>query len=129
MYFKNFSILILKNNFRVAVRFQCLLQIPVHPSAATFEPVDLYSHLQIDRPMKPVFVQIRGIMAVDRSRSRIGLRDTFKFIHIGTPLNPERAKRSEEHTSELQSRGHLVCRLLLEKKKADITSNVPELSD
>src|SRR5437870_13782088 len=28
-----------------------------------------------------------------------------------------RWKRSEEHTSELQSRGHLVCRLLLEKKK------------
>src|SRR5690625_7427336 len=28
-----------------------------------------------------------------------------------------RLKRSEEHTSELQSRGHLVCRLLLEKKK------------
>src|SRR5207253_10029408 len=27
-------------------------------------------------------------------------------------------ERSEEHTSELQSRGHLVCRLLLEKKKA-----------
>src|SRR5690625_6852902 len=26
------------------------------------------------------------------------------------------AQRSEEHTSELQSRGHLVCRLLLEKK-------------
>src|SRR5690625_6311187 len=30
--------------------------------------------------------------------------------------------RSEEHTSELQSRGHLVCRLLLEKKK-EITTN------
>src|SRR5437870_9486073 len=29
----------------------------------------------------------------------------------------DRACRSEEHTSELQSRGHLVCRLLLEKKK------------
>src|SRR5437870_8562916 len=28
-------------------------------------------------------------------------------------------KRSEEHTSELQSRGHLVCRLLLEKKKKE----------
>src|SRR5439155_4664111 len=28
-----------------------------------------------------------------------------------------RSRRSEEHTSELQSRGHLVCRLLLEKKK------------
>src|SRR5437870_10304074 len=33
--------------------------------------------------------------------------------------------RSEEHTSELQSRGHLVCRLLLEKKKKnkDINSD------
>src|SRR5690625_870870 len=30
----------------------------------------------------------------------------------------EQAERSEEHTSELQSRGHLVCRLLLEKKKS-----------
>src|SRR5437870_10880000 len=29
----------------------------------------------------------------------------------------DRRHRSEEHTSELQSRGHLVCRLLLEKKK------------
>src|SRR5439155_5957221 len=29
------------------------------------------------------------------------------------------ALRSEEHTSELQSRGHLVCRLLLEKKKSE----------
>src|SRR3989442_7525326 len=33
-------------------------------------------------------------------------------------------KRSEEHTSELQSRPHLVCRLLLEKKKR-YASNVP----
>src|SRR5439155_24047424 len=30
---------------------------------------------------------------------------------------PPTKTRSEEHTSELQSRGHLVCRLLLEKKK------------
>src|SRR5437660_9001807 len=30
---------------------------------------------------------------------------------------PQHRERSEEHTSELQSRGHLVCRLLLEKKK------------
>src|SRR5690625_5889944 len=31
--------------------------------------------------------------------------------------------RSEEHTSELQSRGHLVCRLLLEKKKTALAHN------
>src|SRR3712207_7496477 len=35
----------------------------------------------------------------------------------------EVASRSEEHTFELQSRQYLVCRLLLEKKKNDLTSN------
>src|SRR5207253_10894506 len=39
------------------------------------------------------------------------LRDVA--AHLGA------APRSEEHTSELQSRGHLVCRLLLEKKNFD----------
>src|SRR2546422_6872286 len=34
------------------------------------------------------------------------------------PRDPQRVQRSEEHTSELQSRLHLVCRLLLEKKNA-----------
>src|SRR2546422_4008176 len=36
------------------------------------------------------------------------------------------ADRSEEHTSELQSRLHLVCRLLLEKKKKSSSSNTSE---
>src|SRR5437870_13898240 len=40
----------------------------------------------------------------------------FYAIAKGT-LTPVDSTRSEEHTSELQSRGHLVCRLLLEKKK------------
>src|SRR3989442_14049275 len=35
----------------------------------------------------------------------------------GCGCAPRRERRSEEHTSELQSRPHLVCRLLLEKKK------------
>src|SRR5437870_8580986 len=35
-------------------------------------------------------------------------------------LPPSPDTRSEEHTSELQSRGHLVCRLLLEKKKVSL---------
>src|SRR5205823_8730353 len=38
-----------------------------------------------------------------------------------------RAARSEEHTSELQSLAYLVCRLLLEKKKAFIGFRVPEV--
>src|SRR5436190_8320351 len=36
---------------------------------------------------------------------------------IGKPFHIQYAKRSEEHTSELQSHSDLVCRLLLEKKK------------
>src|SRR2546422_3066860 len=39
-------------------------------------------------------------------------RGTVRLLHAGVP-----PRRSEEHTSELQSRLHLVCRLLLEKKK------------
>src|SRR2546422_10219226 len=37
-----------------------------------------------------------------------------------------RRERSEEHTSELQSRLHLVCRLLLEKKKKKIKSIITD---
>src|SRR5690554_6809279 len=41
---------------------------------------------------------------------------TWKIIEFTTPVNVSAGNRSEEHTSELQSRPHLVCRLLLEKK-------------
>src|SRR5205809_2769813 len=46
-----------------------------------------------------------------------------RFNKAGVPCGP----RSEEHTSELQSRLHLVCRLLLEKKKDTIqaTAQIP----
>src|SRR3712207_7719839 len=40
-------------------------------------------------------------------------------------LRPSSAMRSEEHTSELQSRQYLVCRLLLEKKKVRSDSHPP----
>src|SRR5258708_26081172 len=41
--------------------------------------------------------------------------------HTAPELRIERGVRSEEHTSELQSPDHLVCRLLLEKKKNNKT--------
>src|SRR5688572_31912929 len=51
------------------------------------------------------------------------------FLKIGrlhNHLNLRRDRRSEEHTSELQSQSNLVCRLLLEKKKKKlITINPP----
>src|SRR3712207_7220227 len=45
-----------------------------------------------------------------------------------SPFAEERADRSEEHTSELQSRQYLVCRLLLEKKKTQILSLLVSLA-
>src|SRR2546422_3113131 len=62
--------------------------------------------------------------------SCIPLTNPFAKVEKGTACPTEaitrpderigiRAMRSEEHTSELQSRLHLVCRLLLEKKKTD----------
>src|SRR5690625_6154652 len=57
----------------------------------------------------PAFIAGRQVIGPDGAgdeRAQAGLTaDEFPNI------------RSEEHTSELQSRGHLVCRLLLEKKK------------
>src|SRR5439155_16286847 len=63
-------------------------------------------------------VLVRGELMVDivlhQARERAELREIaaeeLQLVHLGK-------RRSEEHTSELQSRGHLVCRLLLEKKK------------
>src|SRR5258705_8193773 len=44
--------------------------------------------------------------------------EAFKF-----PIRSRLFSRSEEHTSELQSLRHLVCRLLLEKKKKKLANN------
>src|SRR5436309_8961462 len=75
----------------------------------------------------------RGIWLLvnGRLQGRIGLPRRTSFRH--RPRRPEghRGRRSEEHTSELQSRENLVCRLLLEKKKTtifdstDLTSRTP----
>src|SRR5436305_6962103 len=48
-----------------------------------------------------------------QTRLQVRLREQFRRI---SRLFDSRMGRSEEHTSELQSRPHLVCRLLLEKK-------------
>src|SRR2546422_7790463 len=53
-----------------------------------------------------------------RAISRIRFESSSFKLNLALRELPDfRAVRSEEHTSELQSRLHLVCRLLLEKKK------------
>src|SRR2546429_6091674 len=52
-----------------------------------------------------------------RSVEEIVQRDAWRVDEVGRCASSDAGMRSEEHTSELQSRLHLVCRLLLEKKK------------
>src|SRR3712207_9009665 len=55
--------------------------------------------------------------AFDGIETIVKNRQGDKTIGFGTDSKNEADSRSEEHTSELQSRQYLVCRLLLEKKK------------
>src|SRR5690625_5593869 len=59
-------------------------------------------------------IQFRVSWVDDQGQTRVNR--AFRVQH-NSALGPYKGGRSEEHTSELQSRGHLVCRLLLEKKK------------
>src|SRR5947209_19484444 len=52
-----------------------------------------------------------------RLADRLGLGRLRAVNRVGQHQQPGEGARSEEHTSELQSRQYLVCRLLLEKKK------------
>src|SRR5438552_14468516 len=66
-----------------------------------------------------------------RSPDRVAVADDVLVVHQVRParnadsLERQRLdQRSEEHTSELQSPDHLVCRLLLEKKKKKTTKTI-----
>src|SRR5690625_6157737 len=82
----------------------------------------------------PAFNDIAAALHTDRTQVGYTLTSYFLGIGVGQilfgPLSDRYGRkwptiiglivfaRSEEHTSELQSRGHVVCRLLLEKKNA-----------
>src|SRR5690625_5839012 len=59
------------------------------------------------------FVTMRGGVLSEK----LAQMTHISLLHNDTEMLPALLDRSEEHTSELQSRGHLVCRLLLEKQK------------
>src|SRR3712207_8176047 len=75
-------------------------------------------------PYTTLFRSRHGVLVTQRRAQQrltrhVGLRDDLE----GAPVSGARQiahERSEEHTSELQSRQYLVCRLLLEKKKNNI---------
>src|SRR5258708_13590183 len=66
-----------------------------------------------------IYHSYRGLPSTRRSRqARPTVPAPYQFPR-STRLLPLIPERSEEHTSELQSPDHLVCRLLLEKKKTN----------
>src|ERR1035437_10797207 len=85
----------------------------VFTSRAMFLVFLVFFFLMIRRPPRSTLFPYTTLF-----RSRRGTMDQWgRQIHASASLRP----RSEEHTSELQSRQYLVCRLLLEKKKTHYT--------
>src|SRR5690625_5440916 len=100
---------------------------------------DLVVILQIHRFLQegkefPTLAEISNSLTINEQNCAIILRKLIQneLLVIQSKVNEQnqlsevysleplwKKLRSEEHTSELQSRGHLVCRLLLEKKKRD----------
>src|SRR3712207_8329504 len=72
-------------------------------------------------PARPRRVRGVGVRPTGRpaaSAAPAGRRDVAAAAPSGRAARSRPRSRSEEHTSELQSRQYLVCRLLLEKKKS-----------
>src|SRR5690625_6045825 len=64
---------------------------------------------------QPILDVLHPLLADSKRVLEVGSGTGQHAVHFAPAL--PWLERSEEHTSELQSRGHLVCRLLLEKKK------------
>src|SRR5690625_5706517 len=95
---------------------------PVLPSFPTRRSSDLssavYRHRALLLKDLCVFSASPHIATIPRPNIAARQSSSIENRQLKTDTPP----RSEEHTSELQSRGHLVCRLLLEKKKTQETS-------
>src|SRR3989449_7229168 len=71
----------------------------------------------ITQPGFPVATTCGRAALSEASLGASTARDIAGSTSANNPALPQHCSRSEEHTSELQSRLHVVCRLLLEKKK------------
>src|SRR3712207_6629656 len=95
----------------------CGLDFPCHSSPDRLVLHSITGALTIDVVLTIIFVKIIGKLGVEK----LGI---YGFTNVnanaalfGSAAIGSLSHRSEEHTSELQSRQYLVCRLLLEKKK------------
>src|SRR5947209_10345278 len=101
--------------------------LPRPPTSTLFPYTTLFRSHRRGDPDRAVlwthrqFHQWRAV----RARDRCPLGHDLPEWRVGSaPSEPALRSRSEEHTSELQSRQYLVCRLLLEKKKNKINDTI-----
>src|SRR5690554_7507657 len=93
--------------------------IPPPPRSTLFPYTTLFRSKVIKKVVPSASFDSKDISPFNKSKY---LKTMFSpkpvpSIFVTLPALKNRVNRSEEHTSELQSRPHLVCRLLLEKKK------------
>src|SRR5690625_897031 len=110
MRFANF---ICETNAACTVNASLCIQDDAGTETHSFRPVYLFNCKTA--AFRPIFVGLNlewtlACLITDRAVQRVVDQQKFQRVFLGT------SHRSEEHTSELQSRGHLVCRLLLERK-------------
>src|SRR2546430_9944775 len=92
----------------------------------------------IRRPPRSTLFPYTTLFRSHPYRAALGGARSFFREYRNPPSHPPRTpneaavtlrKRSEEHTSELQSQSNLVCRLLLEKKNKPVRHSVPAALD
>src|SRR3712207_8531519 len=102
-----------------------MMRLP--PRSTLFPYTTLFRSTPVDRDTKADWT-VRGISLADQGKPnvrRLEVHDQEGELRLRRSLVTHSIlARSEEHTSELQSRQYLVCRLLLEKKKRNIRSTL-----
>src|SRR5689334_23999171 len=88
------------------------------PRSTLFPYTTLFRSKGAGRPIVPLRERLE-VLAALRAVDRVVPFAEATPARLIARIRPD---RSEEHTSELQSQFHLVCRLLLEKKKQKITN-------
>src|SRR5699024_11818583 len=83
------------------------IRLPINPLIKSFTVI--FSHLKI----QSLFTMIHKFITISSPKLNLFFPSLYSIPHLQEDVTNH---RSEEHTSELQSRFDLVCRLLLEKK-------------
>src|SRR5207253_9630492 len=93
---------------------------PPPPSSTLFPYTTLFRSARLEETAKLAWPKAKLlILSFPHNPTTMCVDRGFfeKVVAFAREGEDQELGRSEEHTSELQSRGHLVCRLLLEKKK------------